>query len=397
MNGLNTIEVIATDLAGNSSTVKRTITYDPLKPSLFVTGPDKDVTIHDGTITISGTADGTISGIADLIVTADGKEYHPGFTGGSFTQELIFSDEKIYPVIVTAIDEAGNSFSVTRNILFLKGVIVINGGALYTTYPKVALSLGYYPAAAQMQLYFNGKSWSKPEPYATAKSITLPKGDGPKTVQVRYLADDGNILGEYSAGITLDTRLPGGSMTINGGSRYTNNRAVNLAITAADATSGIAGVCLKENSLLCGDGEFEPFAADRMFYVTAPGDGRKTVYATLRDLAGKISKPIKATIVLDTVAPTGSIVINGGKAVTATQLVTIKLKADKASEMMLSQDGGVTWSGWEKFVTSKKVILAAGAEKLVQVRFRDLAGNESGVISFATIADSKITTHSDSP
>jgi len=129
-NGLNTIDVIVTDLAGNSTSVKRTVTYDPLKPSLAVTIPANDVTIHDGKITISGTPDGTISGIADLHVSADGKEYHPGFTDGSFTQELTFSDEKIYPVVVTVIDEAGNSDSVTRNVIFLKGTIVINGGSL---------------------------------------------------------------------------------------------------------------------------------------------------------------------------------------------------------------------------------------------------------------------------
>jgi hypothetical protein len=326
---------------------------------------------HNGSYQFSGLTEGSYK----LLFTVNGQERW--YRSAGETAEAS-------PVVVT------NGSAVTGIDIFLTGAVVINGGALYTTSPKVALSLGYYPAATQMQLYFNGKSWSKPEPYATTKSITLPKGDGLKAVQVRYLAADGSVLGEYSASITLDTHLPGGSMTINGGASYTNSRTVSLEISATDATSGIAGVCLKENSLPCGDGEFEPFAAGKTFTITTFGDGKKTVYATLRDLAGKSSKPIKASIILDTVAPTGSIVINGGKAITATQLVTLKLKADKASEMMLSLDGGVTWGGWEKFVSSKKVSLAAGAEKLVQVRFRDLAGNESGVITADTVVGAEI-------
>jgi len=114
------------------------------------------------------------------------------------------------------------------------------------------------------------------------------------------------------------------------------------------------------------------------FDITSPLDGKKTVYVTLKDLAGKTSKPLKASITLDTVAPTGSIFINGDKPSTAVPDVVLKLKAVKASEMRLSLDGGTTWQGWEKFAGSKKTTLPGGAgNKTVRVLFRDLAGNES--------------------
>jgi uncharacterized Zn-binding protein involved in type VI secretion len=376
-NGLNTIEIIATDLAGNSTSAKRTVTHDPLKPTITISSPANDVTIHNGKITVSGTADGTISAIADLVITADGKEYHPSFTGGSFIQEVTFSDEKLYPVTVTVTDEAGNSESVTRNVIFIKGTMVINGGALYTVVPKVTLSLGYYPSAAGMQFLYNGVTWTKRELFAATKVITLPKGDGPKVVKVRYLAEDNSNLGEYDDTIIMDTKVPTGSLVINGGAKYANSRTVSLEITATDVTSGLSKLCVREDKVPCGETGFVNYVKTVSYDIVSPEDGKKTVYVTLRDLAGKTSKPLKGSITLDTLAPVGNIVINGGKATTLTPLVALKLKALKAAEMQLSLDG-VSWGPWEKYTGSKKVTLpGGGGEKTVKVRFRDLAGNES--------------------
>jgi hypothetical protein len=128
----------------------------------------------------------------------------------------------------------------------------------------------------------------------------------------------------------------------------------------------------------CGAGEFIPFVATKAHTIASPEDGKKTIYVTLKDLAGKISKPLKGSITLDTIPPTGSIVINSDSPVTADPLVKLKIKGVKAATMQLSLDGGATWGAWEKLASSKKVTLPDGAgEKTVKVRFKDLAGNES--------------------
>lgn len=354
-SGLNTIDIIATDFAGNNSNAKRTVLYDPLKPSLAITSPDKDVTVYDGKVTITGTADDTISGIAGLIVKVDDKEYYPSFTDGKFSQPLTFMDEKLYPVTVTVVDEAGNSESVTRNVIFIKGTIVINGGAVYTANSKVTLSLGYYPSAAKMQLYYNGKAWTKPEPFAATKIIHLPKGDGLKTVQVRYLDANGTTLGEYTASITMDTVAPSGAVKINGGALYSNSRDVNVEVIANDITSGISKMCIKED-LPCGDAEFESYVSSKEYTIKSALAGKKTIYVTLKDLAGKISKPLKATITLDTTTTTGSVIINKGAEIATPSVVDRKLKTTKASKTQLSLEGVR-----EKFVGRKKVILPSGA------------------------------------
>ncbi len=78
-------------------------------------------------------------------------------------------------------------------------------------------------------------------------------------------------------------------------------------------------------------------------YTLSIGDGKKTVYATLKDQAGKPSKRLKARITLDTIAPIGTLIINSGKATTTTAQVQLKLTAVKVPEMQLSLDGGTTW------------------------------------------------------
>jgi len=259
--------------------------------------------------------------------------------------------------------------------------ITINNGAPFTVSPKVILALDFTPTPVKMQFFYN-KKWTAPVLFAASKPVTLPGGDGPKTVQVRYLDANGALLAEESASITLDTKKPVGKVVINNKALYTNSREVELAITALDATSGLNGMCIKETNAACTAEEFEPFAAEKEHNILSPADGKKFVFVTLKDNAGKTSRAIKSNaITLDTTPPTnGLIVINGGKAETTDPLVKLKLAAVKATQMKLSLDGGISFGAYEKFVSSKKVTLPAGGGiKVVQVIYKDIAGNESAL------------------
>ena len=125
--GLNTIDITATDLGGNISTLKRSVTSDPVAPSLAVTVPSQDITSTTASNTISGTVSDALTAVT-VTITADGKSYTPVVAGGSFTQAITLSASNTYAVIVTATDEAGNQISVTRNIIFTQSSIGdING------------------------------------------------------------------------------------------------------------------------------------------------------------------------------------------------------------------------------------------------------------------------------
>jgi len=115
--GQNTIQVTATDLAGNFGTVKRTVVLDNINPTLAVTYPDQDMTTYQPGLTLQGT-------VADLTgtmvtVTHDGIDYMPSVVNGLFEQQLAFTTEKTYAVMVTASDAAGNTTTVQRNVIYI--------------------------------------------------------------------------------------------------------------------------------------------------------------------------------------------------------------------------------------------------------------------------------------
>ena len=66
-----------------------------------------------------------------------------------------------------------------------------------------------------MQFSTNGTTWTAWGAFATTTSLTLPSGDGLKTVSVRFMNSSGTVLGTYQATITLDTTAPAnGTLTI---------------------------------------------------------------------------------------------------------------------------------------------------------------------------------------
>lgn len=113
-------------------------------------------------------------------------------------------------------------FNLTLDTLAPAGLAVtLNDGAIYTTSAAVTLKLtltdeetdGY-----QIKIWGvasttdeESASW---ETYTAEKSITLPEGDGMKTVYVKVRDDVGNETTAVSASITLDTAVP--TVTITG-------------------------------------------------------------------------------------------------------------------------------------------------------------------------------------
>lgn len=265
--------------------------------------------------------------------------------------------------------------------------VLINGGAAYATTPKVWVTCTPPGGEDLVRLSNDGSKWGKWLTLVNPVAWKLAPKDGLKTVFAQFRkssSPEGGTSTVYNDTITLDVKPPSGTMRINGGATITNNRTLSVNLTASDITSGVEGVCLKETKLSCLPGEFIPFAAQVPFQLQDSPEGKKTVYATLRDRAGKLSKPLKGKITVDTTPPDGTLVINGDKPTTPTTAVTLKLKALKAAQMQLSFDGGATWGAWEKFVSSKKVVLLASGLQTVGARFMDAAGNVSSA-SFDSI------------
>jgi hypothetical protein len=107
-----------------------------------------------------------------------------------------------------------------------------------------------------------------------------------------------DLLAAISAG-GIDTTPPTGTFQIEGGAAAVKTANVTLNINSSDA----ALMCVS-NTATCTS--FGAYAATKAWALAA-GDGVKTVYVSLKDAAGNLTK-LSDTIVRDAKAPTNSIV-----------------------------------------------------------------------------------------
>lgn len=217
---------------------------------------------------------------------------------------------------------AQSYFNITLDTLPPSGLsISLNAGALYTNTAGVTLAAsvsdtnttgyqmkvwGVSGAAAE-----SDASW---ETYAASKAITLPAGDGLKTVYVKVRDDVGNETAAVSAQITLDTAVP--VITITGPDNGTISKIdgfdsavasftvdsdfVEYRVCAVPSTDSLvtAGTVIPTTAGSINTSGTGSFPADTLISVTikgadletaSPGDGVKIVKVFAKDAAGNWS------------------------------------------------------------------------------------------------------------
>jgi hypothetical protein len=84
---------------------------------------------------------------------------------------------------------------------------MINKGATAITSRRVTLTFKATGATYMQVSLDNGATWAAWEPYVTSKTVTLPAGNGIKTVQVKFRDLTGNVSSTASAS-TSYTQAP---------------------------------------------------------------------------------------------------------------------------------------------------------------------------------------------
>ncbi|MCK4757538.1 MAG: Ig-like domain-containing protein, partial [Thermoplasmata archaeon] len=257
--------------------------------------------------------------------------------------------------------------------------MVIDGGATYTTDLSVDLELLAIDGT-EMSFSNDGIIWSTWEPYGTTKTgWLLMDGDGTKIVYFKCRDSAGNEA-LTSDSIILDTMDPVAvSVDIDDGAAYAISTSVTLSIYASDA-NGIYQMMLSNDGVF--DSETWEAYATTKAWVLSNGDGIKTVYVLFRDDALLESDVISDTIILDTIDPTGSIMINNGEEYVSSPISVLMLSAydtNGITMMRISIDGTFDTEIWESFMTSKAWMLSgADGLKEVFVQYMDGAGRVSG-------------------
>ena len=170
------------------------------------------------------------------------------------------------------------------------------------------------------------------------------------------------------------------SIKINGGAAQTNNTMVTLTLSATDYLSGVSKMAFSSDGTTYSAAE--NYATSKTFTLSS-GDGNKTVYAKFMDKVGNWSAAVSASISLYTIAPTGTISINGGAAYTKSAAVTLTLSSSNATQMRFRNESD-DWSAWQSYAASKAWTLSAGdGAKTISVEYKDAASN----VSVGTISD----------
>ncbi|NUU56194.1 S-layer homology domain-containing protein [Paenibacillus taichungensis] len=302
------------------------------------------------------------------------------------------SDNGDKSVRVELIDAAGNIsplyfWNFSMNTTIPTGTLTINSGAAYTTEREVDLLITTDVGANEivsMQFSADNNNWSSVEGYSPSKRYTLPTGDGDKTVFVRLIDRFGNI-GVIQRSILLNTKPPTASVLINNGNVYTNNANVVVAITPDVGVNDIAFIRYMINS---STPTTIPYIDSFVINVGNTNE-EKEITVTLISGGGNISPIYSSTIILDTLAPTGTVAINGGAAYATSQGVTLKFTLGAGVTDVVGvqfSDDNVTWSTEEAYSPSMSYNLSAGeGSKTVYVRFIDRAGNVSEATSASII------------
>ena len=300
-----------------------------------------------------------------------------------------------YPyVICTDARTKDISFSVYDTIAPL-GSIIINSGDSYATLTDVTLTLTYADGGSgvnQVRYSNDGVSWSSWETAMQSKAWALTTGDGIKTVYYQIMDNAGQLV-IYSDTILLDSTPPLGSIVINGGYSYAVSSDVNLVLTYSDSGSGVSQVRYGNDGFTWSDWA-SPSASKA--WTLSSEDGLKTVYYQIKDNTGQTGN-YTDTILLDTTAPTGSIVINADDSYATSTSVTLTVTfvddGSGVNQVRFSNDGSI-WSDWASPSETKSWSLSSGdGGKTVYYQISDYSGLISSTYSDTIV----LQTHTPTP
>ncbi|KNC17650.1 hypothetical protein AC790_01395 [Pantoea sp. RIT-PI-b] len=339
-NGTHTLNVTATDAAGNvSPTTSTTLSIDTVAPNpvtnLVITddvgtiqGPlANGASTDDATPTLSGTAE------ANAIVTVyDGTTVLGSVTAGStgaWTFTTATLSNGTHPLSVTVTDAAGNTSAASATVSIIvdtvapaastlvitndvTGTVVPSGGATNDTTPTLS---GSAEVGSRVSIFDGGTllgtvtvgsggTWS----FTTG---TLAQGTHPLSVTVTDAA--GNVSGTTAASVTIDTVAPAAVTNLVAAN---NNGSTAIAIPNNGATND-------STPLLTGNGEvgarISVYDGTTLLGTTTVGsngswsfistplsNGTHTLNVTATDAAGNVSPNASTTLRVDTVAPAAS-------------------------------------------------------------------------------------------
>ncbi len=185
------------------------------------------------------------------------------------------------------------------------GNIIANGGSSYANVNPVPLTLSAsapLASVSMMQFSVNQSPWTALVPYATNYSLSLPTGDGPYSIYVRFQDANGNYSPVYSTNVTLDTMKP--LITEFDVPGTSNTATVPVTSFTANDLNGITGYYISTSSTAPAANSSLWSDVTPLSYTVSgitPGvQTTKVLYAFVKDAAGNVSLAVNSTVVITT-------------------------------------------------------------------------------------------------
>ena len=391
----DTVYVAFRDAAGNvSSCVSDSILHDSTLPVLTITSPNSGSYANSTTqnsFAVSGAcgANGqavTISGAVTASVTCSSSAWTANLDVSSLA-------DGNFTINVNHSNSAGNAApQVSRT--FAKDIVAptgnslsINSGAAYTNSTTVTLTPASTDAA---DMYItntsgcgSGGSW---ESFASSKTWTLGQTNATATVYAKYRDAAGNATSCVSATIIHDSVAPTLTMTNPATNSYVNS--TNVASVAVSGTCNEAGRTVTLSGAATGSATCSSGTWSTTVNFSSASEGNLTLTASLSDAAGNTTT-INRNIVKDTIAPTGSLVLNGGDDYTSSPDLTLTLSTNDGTQMYITEDSTCASGGSYVSFASSAAFSSTQSEGInyIFVKFRDAAQNESTCYQASIIFD----------
>jgi len=392
-DGIHYMRIATVDRAGNAAawSTQYVLRYDGTPPDPVTIAPTDGDLSSTGTVTFTWTVPVDLSGMARY-------RYRLNNGTGTWVQRPTVKLEglvdKDHVFGVSPQDAAGNMgewrfVNLTVDTTPPTGTMTIEGSNITTmTWVSVILTASDATSGVEeMRFSTDGFEWTEWEAYEHYSQVTLSPGDGMKAVYAQLRDVAGHVSVDPIADtVILDTKGPTGTLVINRGIWFSTSTTVTLTITAEDA-NGIRGMRLAQVEFEWGPW-LEP--VEMMEYTLSPGDGERTVWVMVSDGAG-ILGAFNTSILLDTARPTGTVVINGGAAITHSTSIHLDVVAEDATSGVTHirfVEDGLAWSPWRPFTEEFLLYtLSPGdGERTVYVQLRD----HVGLISMGAMNDSII-------
>ncbi len=366
------------------------------------TPPEGRLLINDGakytnSTTVTLSLEWTdLTGVVNMMVSND-----PDFEGAIWQDPMdamswmIGETDGVHTVYAKIQDFVGWETVLSDDIILDRtppaASLSINRDAPFTTTRDVTLNITLYDEnPISYKLVNAGEPW--PDSWrSTASPVDIPwtltsGADGHR--EVLMLVRDAAI-NEFvtSDDIVLDTTPPEGTVSLNNGVEFTNALLVSIALMADDDTSGLDRMRVSNTDDF--SGAAWQTVKENFSWTLPPGDGTKTVFLQLRDVAGLVST-IDASIILDTTPPEGTVTIRGVDGIAREPGVELEIDMTDdfvVDRMMVSSDAAFPDSSWVPYGSLYPWDLGdVDGEVTVYVRVRDLAGN-TFTASASTILD----------